>query len=155
MLRADAPVFVPLESYWPWLPESWNLEVTLVSLAGEVLIKLRVPPATTIAHLKEMVGRALPGRQPVQQLALEGMTTILHDVDTLEASALSSVCTVQVIYGLSLDVCYCFSGEERSSITDLDVSVVVAPGSLDRQAIGSWARYLGLGTQAEADDEKS
>ncbi len=25
----------------------------------------------------------------------------------------------------------------------------------DRQAIGSWARYLGLGTQAEADDKQS
>ena len=28
-------------------------------------------------------------------------------------------------------------------------------GNPDRQAIGSWARYLGLGTQAEADDEQS
>ena len=28
-------------------------------------------------------------------------------------------------------------------------------GNPDRQAIGSWAGYLGLGTQAEADDEQS
>ena len=28
-------------------------------------------------------------------------------------------------------------------------------GNPDLQAIGSWARYLGLGTQAEADDEQS
>ena len=28
-------------------------------------------------------------------------------------------------------------------------------GNHDRQAISSWARYLGLGTQAEADDEQS
>ena len=28
-------------------------------------------------------------------------------------------------------------------------------GNHDRQAIGSWTRYLGLGTQAEADDEES
>ena len=27
--------------------------------------------------------------------------------------------------------------------------------NLDIQAVGSWARYLGLGTQAEADDEQS
>ena len=28
-------------------------------------------------------------------------------------------------------------------------------GNHDRQAIGSWARYRGLGTQADADDEQS
>ena len=28
-------------------------------------------------------------------------------------------------------------------------------GNPDRQVIGSWARYPGLGTQAEADDKKS
>ena len=28
-------------------------------------------------------------------------------------------------------------------------------GNHDRQAIGSWARYLGFGTQAAADDEQS
>ena len=27
-------------------------------------------------------------------------------------------------------------------------------GNPDQQVIGSWARYLGLGTQAEADDEQ-
>ena len=31
----------------------------------------------------------------------------------------------------------------------------ILKGNPDRQAIGVWARYLSLGTQAEADDEQA
>ena len=59
-------------------------------------------------------------------------------------------------------VCGCGDDPPQASSIFLYIYMIPArgpqtklKGNHDRQAIGSWARYLGLGTQAEADDEQS
>merc|ERR1719401_1814631 len=96
------------------------VEFNLVTLAGNT-ISLSLPPNTTIAEVKLAVEDALPKSQPVQQLAFGGQ--ILCNTNTIEESGISCGSTVQIVFGLQIDV--------HCQKANLHVNIAVGPGTYD------------------------